>query len=385
MQKMTRTALLRHEFIRRMPKVELHVHLDGAYDHDRLFHWAQKHIEELPLTVRVPTGHYDISVREAIRKCDHIEAFSKLVSCPTTPPFTLNSCLECFHLFQPIVQGRRAVIEDMAYHFARNQSRSGILYTEARYSPHLLLSPLFPTLTVRDVCEAVSDGLDRGAKEFNIVIKQLYCAIDFSPSWAEEVVTLAGEFRKRGVVGVDIAAGEEHFEIGSESHKIHASAMTRAKEMGLNITIHAAETTCADNVITALKAYHTDRIGHGYQLMADEKLYAHVRETVPHLHFEMCPSSSLLTGGFTKEWKEHPFIQFQKDGFSVGINTDDPGPMLTTLEKEYDIVMTEMGLNESVLESCLLASITAAFCDDTLKASLTQSVKSYFASTTIAN
>ena len=130
----------------------------------RLFYWAQKHIEDLPATVTLPYDNKVLHVRESIRfafccaplslsvcvyshvssvfrKCQSIQEFEGLITSPKSPPFTLNTALECFYMFQPIVQSRMDVIEDLAYYFCKRQSDCNILYTEVRFGSTPIPTP----------------------------------------------------------------------------------------------------------------------------------------------------------------------------------------------------------------------------------------------------
>lgn len=98
----------------------------------------------------------------------------------------------------------------------------------------------------------------------------------------------------------------------------HEAAFQRAKELKLNITIHAGEVGNADFVKRAVKDYGASRIGHGYRIASDEYLMNEMKEI--NIHFEACPTSSLETGGWDfqteekKDWKEHPAVRMFKHG-----------------------------------------------------------------------
>ena len=132
--------------------------------------------------------------------------------------------LNCFTVFLPIVRGNLDLIESLAFDFVKRQARQNIIYSEVRYSPHLLAKGATIGENEKvDPCpiiDAVTRGLRRGEKEFGVLVNQILCCIAWRPDWASEVVDLA---HKRNadtpcaVVGIDIAAGEEHFDKVSES------------------------------------------------------------------------------------------------------------------------------------------------------------------------
>mmetsp|Transcript_25114 Transcript_25114/g.37576 ORF Transcript_25114/g.37576 Transcript_25114/m.37576 type:complete len:149 (+) Transcript_25114:580-1026(+) len=127
----------------------------------------------------------------------------------------------CFEHFIPIVRGDLGLLEELAHNFVKRQAAQNIVYTEVRYSPHLLAEggDFVATDDVKvdaePVLDAVTKGLRRGEKEYGVKVNQILCCIAWRPDWAEDVINLAHERRNNvpcAIVGVDIAAGEEHFD-----------------------------------------------------------------------------------------------------------------------------------------------------------------------------
>jgi adenosine deaminase len=108
-------------------------------------------------------------------------------------------------------------------------------------------------------------------------------------------------------------------------HDPHYEAFQRAKELSLNVTIHAGEVGDASFVRKAVEEYGATRIGHGYQIA--NELHTMEEMKLKNIHFETCPTSSEETGGWTysrKEWKKHPAVDMLRHGLNVGFNSDDP-------------------------------------------------------------
>lgn len=233
-------------------------------------------------------------------------------------------------------------------------------------------------MSAEDVILAVTRGLRRGEDTFGILVRQILCCICHCPTFAEEVIELAHKLRDEGIVGVDIAAGEAHFKHEEPNlRQPHVLAMQRAKELGLNITIHAGEEGPASNVIDAVKTYHAQRIGHGYHLLDDPVMYRSIIEG--RIHFEGCPTSSYETGGFAGEdWLKHPLKQFQADGANLSINTDDPSVFATCLEEEMLICINKMGLTLRDMATCTLNAARAAFAPEDEKRLLESKIVQYF-------
>jgi adenosine deaminase len=160
------------------------------------------------------------------------------------------------------------LLEELAYDFCRRQWEQHIIYTEVRYCPHLLIHEAKVKAgsfdmesedekssaddndndndndnsqrrqSAREVVHAVTRGLRRGCADFDIIVNQIICAINWRPDWAWDVLALALELRNEqtcGVVGIDIAAGEEHFDRHNfpRLHQPHFDMMQRAQALGL--------------------------------------------------------------------------------------------------------------------------------------------------------
>jgi adenosine deaminase len=94
---------------------------------------------------------------------------------------------------------------------------------------------------------------------------------------------------------------------------------------------------------------HAERIGHGYRILADEKAYKRCRDE--NVHFEVCPTSSVLTGSvpiYQAATLHHPILRFARDGVNFSVNTDDPTVTGTTLDYEYRM-LGDWGMTEGTL------------------------------------
>lgn len=164
------------------------------------------------------------------------------------------------------------------------------------------------------------------------------------------------------VVGIDIAAGEEHFDDPALSH---AAAMARAQALGVHVTMHAGEVGASKNVKTAMEEYGAMRIGHGYHVVHDEELMTTMKAR--KIHIEVCPTSSVETGGWQvvphhKVWKNHPATTMLQNNLRIGFNSDDPAVFDTSLSWQYRIALAKMKLSREALVQSIRDSIDAAFC-----------------------
>ena len=104
-----------------------------------------------------------------------------------------------------------------------------------------------------------------------------------------------------------------------------------------------------------------ERIGHGYRVLGDEKIYQHCVKN--RVHFECCPQSSLLTGAVSLDGegkKEHPIVRFARDGASFSINTDNPTITNTRVRNEYELV-TKWGLTSAQIQQAVSYLILNGF------------------------
>eukprot|EP00615_Pteridomonas_danica_P008297 CAMPEP_0114342060 /NCGR_PEP_ID=MMETSP0101-20121206/9515_1 /TAXON_ID=38822 ORGANISM="Pteridomonas danica, Strain PT" /NCGR_SAMPLE_ID=MMETSP0101 /ASSEMBLY_ACC=CAM_ASM_000211 /LENGTH=393 /DNA_ID=CAMNT_0001475977 /DNA_START=206 /DNA_END=1387 /DNA_ORIENTATION=- len=389
-----------------MPKVELHVHLDGSFDELAVFAEAKAQLasgngDHLPDEVTL-FGE-TLPVRHAIETCASGEDFKKLVSCKDRR--SLHAMFRCFEIFLPIVRGRLQLLEELAYRFVERQAAQSVVYTEVRYSPHLLadggLMVLDNGQLAQDVPSAMKDsadailaaitsGLRRGEKKFGVTVNQLLCCLAFRPDWANDVVRLA-ELHKDNfpcaVVGIDVAGGEEWFEKpndkgGPDLHTSHARALQRAQALNLNITIHAGEDSNFSNVSEAIKDHGATRIGHGYRLVEDKAMMHRMIEL--GIHFECCPTSSYETGGWHGssaeglQWDRHPMKELIAAGASVGLNSDDPSVFSTSLTDEFQLMSSHGEMDFSQLVSCTMNAADATFLPELQKQKLRQELQTRF-------
>lgn len=393
-------AIRLEAFVRSVPKIELHVHLDGCFDPEELWEHLQKNPEllrcfpvEQSLAWETNPDAPPVELRGMVSTCQSSLDYRRLCTCRRryrklrhaeerklsirSVQGSLEDMLLCFEFFFPLVYDNFELLEHLAYDFVKRQREQNVIYTEVRYSPHLLAKD------PRKAHHAVTLGLRRGLDECSqgevTIINQIMCAINFHPEWAADIVNMAQEFRLDfpcAVVGVDIAAGEDHFAPESPFHKAHFDMCRRAVGLGINITLHAGETPDSErNVPTAIREYGAKRIGHGYRVSTQDDIMelAKARD----IHFEVCPTSSVETGGWVKtEWKDHPASAFRSKGVRLSLSSDDPAVFNTSLTWQYRIVMKKMGWEESDILEALHDAVDASFAPDHEKKRLRHQLQS---------
>ncbi|KAF4711184.1 hypothetical protein FOZ63_009689 [Perkinsus olseni] len=232
-------------------------------------------------------------------------------------------------------------------------------------------------------------------EEFGIDVKQILCCMNRNPEMSADIADLAIEFKGSGVVGVDVASGELHFD-QADVRAAHVEACRRAKSAGLHVTIHAAEDGPGENFCCAVTKYFAERIGHGYRIhdsvLVDSELYQRAKATGAHI--EACPTSSICTEAVclpqvhpekpildSLDWSQHPIKKFIEDGLSVSISTDG-GPVFSTdLSSEMSILVNRFNFDgRKVGKMVTMAAIACCWADDVAKRRYQELVSAYYAS-----
>ncbi len=327
--------------VKALPKVDLHLHLDGAIRTQTILELGKQ------FNVDLPTDNVD----------DLASYVQVQPSCRS-----LSDFLGCFENFYPVLQYPGA-IERIAYELCEDLAEAGVIYAETRFAPVLLQEE---GASIKEMVDAALRGLNRGEKDFDIPVNLILCAYRGTPSEASvEVVELASEYRDRGIVGLDFAGDESQYEA-----REHMEALELARENNLPLTIHAGEAGGVENIREALEL-GADRIGHGVRLEDDPELLQEVVDK--EIPLEQCLTSNLQTQAVASIEK-HPFPEFLQQGIKVTLNTDDPRVSNTDINKEFLLASEEFGLSLADLKQILLNSVGAAFTTQKIKKSLRERI-----------
>ncbi|KAK0398861.1 hypothetical protein QR680_002784 [Steinernema hermaphroditum] len=330
------------------PKVELHLHLDGSIRYDTILDLAQKKQIDL----------------QGAKTVDD-----------------LSKVLAAFSIFLPVVTGDKEAIERIAYELCEDQNKNGVVYFEARYSPHFLCDtvphhlsngePATGKLTPREVIQAVKCGLDRGEAKFGVKARSILCCIRGFEDWNNEILELATTMREYGVVAIDVAGCAHGADEQYEESVVRV--FQEAAKRGIHRTVHAGESGGAKEVCIAIERMKAQRIGHGYRLILDEDAYKkHAIEEQTHL--EGCPYSSVMTGSVELDWPKHPIGRWVKDGVNFSLSTDDPTCFDNSMLSELELAKNEIGLSIHDIWKCQLNAARSCFLPDDEKKPLIQAI-----------
>ncbi|KAM9589860.1 adenosine deaminase isoform 1-T1 [Trichechus inunguis] len=333
------------------PKVELHVHLDGAIKPETILYYGKKRGIPLP--------------------ADTVEELQNIIG--MDKPLTLTEFLAKFDYYMPTIAGCREAIKRIAYEFVQMKAKEGVVYVEVRYSPHLLANSKVKPIawnqpegdvTPDDVVALVIQGVQEGERDFGVKVRTILCCMRHQPNWSPEVVELCKKYR-HNVVAIDLA-GDETIE-GSSLFEGHLKAYEEAVRSGVHRTVHAGEVGSAEDVRQAVDRLKTERVGHGYHTLEDEALYKRLLQE--NMHFEVCPWSSYLTGAWKPE-TEHAVIRFKNDKANYSLNTDDPLIFKSTLDTDYQMTKRSMGFTEEEFKRLNINAAQSSFLPEDEKEEL---------------
>lgn len=331
----------KREFIRSLPKVLLHDHLDGGVRPATVIELARETgYRKLPTTNRKELAQW----------------FHRGATRGSLPLF-----LEGFEHTCGVMQTEEA-LERVAYEMMEDMKRDGVVYVETRFAP---IFHQDRGLHLETVVRAVLRGLERGRQKFGVEYGLILCAMrNMKPAISMEIAELAVDFRNQGVVGFDLA-GEE----GGYPPKKHVDAFHFIQRENFNITIHAGEAFGKESIWQAIQWCGAHRIGHATRLIEDMKVKDGSVQSMgtlaqyvldKRIPLEICLTSNVHTGA-VKDLALHPFGYFYKYKFRVMLNTDDRLMSAITLTDEYLTAATVFGLTLEDLEKLTINAMKSAF------------------------
>jgi adenosine deaminase len=318
-----------------LPKVELHVHLEGSLRPPTVVELAHRHGRD---TAEVwPDGMPD--------------AFTFVDFPDFARQFWFG--LSLLRTGEDLVAVIGALGESLA--------ASNVRYAEVTTTAY---SHLHRGLPAAEYADALNLGRRKVALDHAVEIAWV---VDIPrdlevPSSTLTVDFLLGRHAPDGVVAIGLGG----YEVGFPAAP-YGDAFGRARAAGLRAVPHAGETEGADSVRAALDALGAHRIGHGVRCLEDARLVERLRDSQTML--EVCPTSNVLLG-VAGSISDHPIRALLDAGLNVSINTDDPGSFATDLTTELALVHAHHGVSLDQLRVMQLAALEASFAPAALKHSL---------------
>ncbi len=308
--------------IRVMPKLELHIHLEGAISTERILSLAAAANEPLPRPIE------------------------QLFRTRTLDEFLANLDWVCSLARSP--EAARALALD----FARYAADEGIVYAEVIINP-----THWKGLDVDTLLRSVAAGFDE-AQHLGLADLRILPSILRQQSLAEAMalVEWMGQAGLPRIVGLSVDGNQAR--AVDSSHRL-APAFARAMELGFGRTVHAGESSGPEGVAAALDLLAAQRIDHGVRAAEDPSMVARLAASGVTLNICLSSNCHLLY----RSVSEHPILQLIDAGVRCTLNTDDPVVLGTTLCGELHWAATALGWGMDALVRCQRNAIAAAFCN----------------------
>jgi adenosine deaminase len=328
--------------IRRLPKAELHCHLDGSVRPRTVLELAQEQ------GVRLPTTD--------LGKLTRLMQAGKRTR-------NLGDYLKIFDLTLSVMQQKEALYRT-AFELVEDCAAETVRHLEVRYSPILHRKKRLP---YEDIVDPVIAGLRDAGVKYDISTGVIICGIrSMAPKVSMALAELAVAYKGRGVLAFDLAGQERDYPA-----KAHREAFQLILKHNINSTVHAGEAFGPASIGQALHYCGAHRIGHGTRLHEDADLLRYVRDhRVP---LEMCLSSNIQTRA-VRSIREHPCGDYFRQGLRVTLNTDNRLMSATTLSEEIALAARGFRFSPYEIKRIILNGFKSGFMPYPQKARMLREV-----------
>lgn len=319
--------------IRALPKMELHLHLEGAAP---------------PAFIRGLGQEKNIRLDRVFGE-DGSYAYKD------------------FGEFLRVYEGATSVLQSpedyarLTREVLEQSAANGVIYTEAFLSPDFCGGGELSAW--REYLHAIREVADDAEKSLGITLRGIVtCVRHFGPDKARAASLCAAETAGDWVVG---------FGMGGDENRGHqrdfAYAFDMAREAGLRLTTHAGEWRGPNEVRDAIRDLRVERIGHGVRVIEDPELVDMIVDK--SIVLEVCPGSNVSLGVYPN-LRAHPIEKLRKKGVRITVSTDDPPFFHTTMADEYERLARYIGWDEEIFNEIARTSAQAAFCDEATRSAL---------------
>lgn len=317
------------ELILRLPKTDLHCHLDGSLRPATIVDLARQQGVEIP-------------------SMDPAELVRLVV--PAEDCRSLEDYLRVFDVTLSVMQTEEA-LERVAYELMEDCAEENVWYCEVRYSPILHIRQ---GLSLTQIVDAVLRGLRAGREDFGTESGLIICGMrNINPETSLTLAELTAAYKGRGVVAFDLAGAEDNFPA-----KHHAEAFRLILANNLNCTIHAGEGYGPESIHQALHYCGAHRIGHGTRLKENGDLLNYVNDH--RIPLEICPTSNVQTR-VVASIAAHPLRFYFDYGLRITINTDNRLVSNTSVTEELWRIVQQQNFTIGEIRTVLLNGFKSSF------------------------
>ena len=323
------------DWLEHLPKVELHLHLEGAIPHDALWELVGKY-----------GGDPEAPSLEALQERFVYRDF---------PHF-----IETWHW------KNRFLREYEDFTFIAERVAADLVAQNVRYAEVFFSPPDFERygLEAQDLAAAIRQGLERvGPIRVGLVADLVR---DNGAARAMRTLDRIAEVREHGVVGVGLGGSEHDYPA-----EAFAEVFAAARRLGFRTSAHAGEAAGAESVWAAVRDLEVDRIGHATRATEDEALVEHLE--VEGIPLELCPISNVRTGAITS-LEAHPVRAYFDRGMPISVNTDDPKMFGNSLADEYEALVRHHDFGREEIRELMARTVRSTWLDPAERSALERDV-----------
>jgi adenosine deaminase len=307
-----------------VPKIENHLHLEGAIPHETLWQLIQKYGGD-----KTVTNYELLKEKFMYRNFNHfLETW-----------LWKNSFIREYEDFTFLSD---AIFKDLV--------KQNIKYAEIFISP----SEFRSTLEIQKIVEAISKSINVNTEIHVSLIVDL--VRNLGSENAMKTLYEINEVRDYGIIGIGLGGQEKEF-----PPELFTDVFEKARKFGFKTTAHAGEAAGPESIWGAIRSLKVDRIGHGTRAVEDPELMKFLAEN--KIPIELCPLSNLRTK-VIDSIEDHPVKTFIEMGIPVSINTDDPKMFGNSLAEEYQTLRDSFNFSEAAIQNIIRDSIQTTWLDD---------------------
>ena len=312
--------------LRAMPKVELHIHIEGAVSPETYYALAEKNNTKLP--------------------CNNLKEWKDFFKFENFAHFIDVYMLAVSTIKEP---------EDFSFiieNFYKYQKSQNIIYSEAYLSASLIVGKFDNT----EILDAIEKGMKEGERKYNVKVNIKPDIARNIPETKDKVLDLVIQGHSRGLfIGLGLGGLEEGFPAS-----MFEETYNKATSTGMKVVAHAGEGVGPESIWQSIRLLKAQRIGHGIRSVDDPELLEYLKKT--QLPIEVSPTSNYRLG-LVADTDKHPIRKMVDSGVLCTLNSDDPAMFSTSLSDEYELLYKQ-GFSKKELYQLNINAINSAFISD---------------------